>query len=121
MGMCTELVLKADVKSDIPQGVRDIFNFLFGDGDEPSSLPNHPFFNTERWSSIGRSCSYYHVPWTSSKFSEDYIFSRSDLKNYGGEIGLFIAWVKPYLNEIDGNCIGWSWYEEDETPTLICM
>lgn len=123
MGMYTELVLKADIREDIPDQVRAILRFLFTEGDRgeaPTDLPDHPFFKADRWRWIGQSSSYYHIPWAVSRYEADRIFSRSDLKNYGGEIALFVDWLAPYV-EMRGErkCIGWSWYEEDSEPTLL--
>jgi len=119
MGMHTELVIKADTKTDLPPIVDSVLQHLFNGANEPDALPDHAFFSCYRWSMVGRCSSYYHVPWADSKYSEGYIFSRSDLKNYDDEIELFIDWIKPYLDQMQGDCIGWSWYEESETPTLI--
>jgi transposase InsO family protein len=41
------------------------------------------------------------------------------LKNYDNEIKHFIDWLTPYIDQEDGECIGWSWYEEDDKPTLL--
>lgn len=119
MGMYTELVLKAEVKDDAPESVKAILGFLFNGEDRPTVTPEHPFFSCERWSMIGRCSSYYHVPWNASAYREAYIFSRSDLKNYEGEIEKFLDWVRPYFVQESDQCIGWSWYEESESPTLI--
>lgn len=120
MGMYTELVLKCEVVDDIPATVKAMLEFLFNDGQEPTELPDHEFFKCERWRSIGKCSSYYHTPFALSRFSEGYIFSRSDLKNYDGEIEKFLAWVRPYLDVPEWrDVIGWTWYEEAEAPTLI--
>ena len=119
MGMYTELVLKVEVKKQLPPEVEEVLQFLFNGGPKPELTPNHPFFDTERWTHIGNMSSYYHTPWTTSKYKESYIFSRSDLKNYNGEIGKFIDWLRPYLGKYQGDCLGWEWYEEEEMPTLI--
>lgn len=117
MGMYTELVLKVRLTGDAP---RDIINHMFGDGPEPATLPAHAFFKTQRWDFIGKSSSFYHHPEALSSFlSSDYLFSRSDLKNYGNEIALFIDWLQPYIDAEPGYCIGWEWYEEDDVPTLL--
>jgi hypothetical protein len=103
-------------------------NHLFRQGEEPESLPDHAFFKCPRWSLIGICSSFYHHPkamsdyWTGHGDDDDrggYIFSRSDLKNYDGEIDHFLDWVMPYIDETEGHCIGWEWYEEDESPTLL--
>lgn len=119
MGMYTELLIKADIVRNPPVEVVAVLNFLFNSGEEPKTLPDHPFFKKERWSSIGRCSSFYHIPWVSSKYEEGYLFSRSDLKNYDGEIDAFLDWLFPYIDEEDGKCIGWKFYEESDDPTLI--
>lgn len=122
MGMYTELVLKVRLTEDTP---RDILNHMFGDGPEPVTLPDHDFFKSHRWSFIGKSSSFYHHPEPTSSFpkfdytSSDYLFSRSDLKNYGNEIALFMDWLQPYIDAEPGYCVGWEWYEEDNAPTLL--
>lgn len=119
MGMYTELVLKCEVQHFLPKDVEDILNFLFNSRDVPEELPKHPFFECDRWRHIGNRSSYYHIPWCHSKYSENYIFCRCDLKDYDKEIELFLDWLSPYLYCPVGACIGWTWYEEDDVPTLI--
>jgi hypothetical protein len=123
MGSYTELVLKARVKSIIPDNVEAILNFMFNDAGEPApeTWPDHQFFKCDRWQALGRSNSYYHVPWTNSRYADGYIFSRSDLKNYDDEISHFINWLTQYLDDEPGNCIGWSWYENEHQPTLLVL
>jgi hypothetical protein len=121
MGMYTELLLKCDVKNDIPDADKKVLNFLFNNGEEPflDELPLHKFFIETRWKHIGNSSSYYHIPWATSKYAEDYIFSRSDFKNYRTEIETFLDYLSPLLDTEEGKCIGYWWYEEDNEPTLI--
>lgn len=119
MGMYTELILKTEVKPDIPDEAEQVLQLLFNDGPGPTTLPDHPFFKSERWQMIGACSSYYHIPWSTSRYAEGYIFSRSDLKNYDSEISKFLDWVRPYLDTLPGDCIGWSWYEEDLKPKLL--
>ena len=76
---------------------------------------------------VGQCSSFYHIPFATSRYANPnspekkggYVFSRSDLKNYGGEIAKFLDWVDPYVDELPGKCIGWTWYEEEDQPTLI--
>lgn len=122
MGMYTELLLKAQVKAD----EHGVLKFLFGDGAEPYELPDHEFFTTPRWQMIGTCASFYHHPNAHSDLfrperddsNEYYLFTRSDLKNYDGEIGKFLDWLNPYIDELPGTCIGWEWYEEWDEPSL---
>lgn len=119
MGMYTELVLKAEIRKSATQEAKDILEFLFGDGIEPTALPDHPFFSCERWRAIGNMSSYYHVPETINVYREGYIFSRSDLKDYADEIDLFMDWAKSYIEPATGLCYGWKWYEEADQPTML--
>lgn len=128
MGMYTELVLKCGIRDDVPSDVRAVLKHLFMQDEEPETLPDHAFFKCPRWMMIGQCSSFYHHPramsdyWTGHSDKDEqggYLFSRSDLKNYDDEINLFIDWLRPYIDEEDEQCIGWSWYEEDCQPTLI--
>jgi hypothetical protein len=125
MGMYTELVLKCETKEDIPKEIKSVLEFLFGNGESPLETPSHPFFMLPRWKAVGHCSSYYHHPKRVFNIVESpiwdsmYIFSRSDLKNYDGEIEAFIDWITPYLQTYGKTCIGWKWYEEDAEPTLI--
>lgn len=128
MGMYTELVFKAEIRTDIPDGVHAVLRHLFSGGPRPDTdLPDHPFFECSRWAAIGSCSSYYHIPFSLSRYEDPnhpgrkggYIFSRSDLKNYSDEIGQFLHWIDPYIDEEPGHCIGWEWYEEEDQPTLI--
>ena len=123
--MYTELVLKCETNEEIPENVTQVLEYLFGTGLEPKTFPEHPFFSLPRWRAVGNCSSFYHHPEKLSSIVKSltwnsmYIFSRSDLKNYDGEIEAFIDWVTPYLRTYGKTCIGWKWYEEDAEPTLI--
>lgn len=125
MGMYTELVFKARVsKKNTPPLAMAVLAYMFGGAEHPGHLPVHPFFNHPHWDMIGMCSSFYHHPNALSDFydkatSDVYIFSRSDIKNYSGEIEAFLDWVMPFVDEVPGMCIGWTWYEEASAPTLI--
>lgn len=129
MGMYTELVVKFNVRDDIPDDVFNMINYLFGNrsGGVPD-IPVHDFFKTQRWEFIGTCGSFYHHPEALSQVyapvwspRDLYVFSRSDLKNYGNEIDLFVDWITPYVRAEPGDCIGWKWYEENQVPELILI
>ena len=69
--------------------------------------------------------SYYFSADTNSTLRFDdisnayYLCIRTNLKNYDNEITEFIDWIKPYLNKLDGDFLGFSRYEETEIPNLI--
>lgn len=122
MGMYTEILIKADVDENAPQEIRWVLEYLFNNVRLPLDfeMPEHEFFSEDhRWRAIGTCNSYYHIPWTNSRYMENRIFSRSDLKNYNNEVELFFDWIDPYLDESSGQCIGYKWYEEDTEPTLV--
>jgi len=127
MGMYTELYLSCELKKDLPEEVVSILKYLFTEeGVEPPALPDHTFFKCNRWEMIGNCSSYYFVPFAMSKLYQDehddkqyYLITRSDLKNYDGEIGHFINWIMPYVVRPWSGHLGHYIYEEDENPTLI--
>ena len=119
MGMYTELLLKCGIVPNLNTNVKDVLEFLFNRGKEPNTLPKHEFFTLSRWTLIGRCSSCYHIPSPVNYYNENVLFSRSDIKNYEDEIDLFLDWVNPYIDELDEKCIGWIWYEENDSPELI--
>lgn len=130
MGMYTELVLKCQIKDDAPSEVKEVLKHLFKESGKADvlQLPDHKFFKCPRWDLIGQCSSFYHHPkalsdyWTGHGNDDNrggYLFSRSDLKNYDREIENFLDWLMPYIDEYEGQCIGWQWYEEDDEPTLL--
>jgi hypothetical protein len=119
MGTYTEILIKTSVTKILPADVEAVLQYLFNDGDAPGKLPAHPFFECGRWRMIGRCSSYYHIPWSTSRYAEERLFSRSDLKNYDGEVNKFFDWLMPYIDEPEGKCVGYSWHEEADAPALI--
>lgn len=129
MGMYTEIYITAPVRADAPAEViaalRSMFDPDWGDFDAPAI--EHPFFNAPRRRRIGSCSSYCFVPYATSRmhYSEIskqwYVTSRSDLKNYDGEIEHFFDWVTPYLDVTVGLFFGYSRYEEHLAPTLYFM
>lgn len=120
MGTYTELVLKCSIKDDRPQIVHEVLTFLFGkDSEQPTDLPDHPFFKKRGWEAVGRSGSYYHCPAPTNFYDGKYLFSRSDFKNYDDEIDSFLEWLKPYLSNAPGKFIGWIFCEQVKEPIFI--
>lgn len=132
MGMYTEIVVKICInKSRIGIDNYNILKYMFNENTnieiEDLVLPEHPFFKCSRWDYIGISSSFYHHPnevndWFIPSFAktddEVYIFSRSDLKNYSNEIENFFDWVNTLDIMHPNDFIGYSLYEEDNTPTV---
>lgn len=132
MGMYTEIVVKLQFDKEVGNDNYKILSYLFNPLDvnekEDLIIPEHDFFKCSRWESIGHCSSFYHHPnnvsdWYVLSFRiEDvstYAFSRSDLKNYDNEIEKFFDWYSTLnTNECIGDFIGYSLYEEDNTPTI---
>ena len=128
MGTYTEIYVKAVLKKDVDDNVVNIIKYMLGIDDvelEDLTIPSHSLFETDRWDSMLRSGSYYHVPYTVKLFeyndiSENYyLVVRSDFKNYQDEIEKFFDWIKQYLQQdYYKTFIGYSLYEEYYEPKL---
>lgn len=131
MGMYTEIYVKVVLKEDVDDNVINILKYMLGMDDvelEDLEIPSHSLFKTDRWDSMLRSGSYYHIPYTIKLFEYNdigenyYLVVRSDFKNYGGEIGKFFDWIKQYLYKgWDKQFIGYSLYEEAIEPILYYL
>jgi hypothetical protein len=134
MGMYTEVVFRATInRSKMNTDDFAILSYLFNPSDdkrrEDLTLPEHEFFKCQRWFSIGRSSSFHHHPnvikdWyqpshQNTEADNVYIFSRSDLKDYDGEIDLFFDWIDTLGLFYKDEFMGYSLYEEDDTPTIF--
>jgi hypothetical protein len=124
MGMYTELHFNTELKPDVPAEILEILQHMANDAPKPESVPDHPFFECERWSFMCLCDSYYFDADTHSTLRHDYqggwfLCIRCNVKNYDSEIEKFIDWIGPYLNKDKGDFLGFYRYEETETPTLI--
>lgn len=125
MGMYTELYVAIQIKKECPSDVLNILRHMFSGAEIPTSLPEHEFFKCLRWNCIGNCSSFYFVPISMSRMEECgttgryVIISRSDLKNYDGEIRKFLDWINPHIYASHGDHLGHLRYEEDEKPTLL--
>lgn len=123
MGMYTELNIGVAFKEDTPENIIDILKYMLNyENDEPETT-DHPLFKTPRWSFMLRCDSYYFDGHTDSSMiyndisNQWYLNVRSNLKNYDGEIELFLHFIQPYLETTD--FLGYMRYEEYDDPTLI--
>jgi len=127
MGMYTALSLGVEIRKDAPQIVIDVLNEMVGGREIDFVLPDHPLFKCNRWSFMLRCDSYYFDYQTHFSFEHDHISGTyflsgvSNLKNYGGEITLFLDWLQPYIHQASAGFIGWTQYEEDDFPTLLML
>jgi len=126
MGMYTELHFNSALKEDTKQEIIDILKYMVKDKEkEPEKLPDHPFFDCERWKRLFTTDSFYFDADTHSTLrfcdtsNQYFLCVRINIKNYDGEIGKFIDWINKYLDKFPGDFIGFSRYEEYEDPTLL--
>lgn len=120
MGMYTELFFSAEFKDKLSDVDEAAIQFLFGDAERPDKVPEHDFFKCSRayWMF---SSPRYAGPGVTLKLGVYYrhVVAHIEIKNYGGEVEAFLDWVRPLLDNQAGTCIGWTWYEENDNPTLI--
>lgn len=136
MGMYTEIVVKINfTRKQIGDNNFNILDYMFNPNTklmtenwnpiDSIEIPDHEFFKCHRWVSVGNMNSYYHHPdrvnsWykTNGKDDDIYLFARNDLKNYDGEIEKFFNWLNTLDFMYEGEFIGYSIYEEENTPTI---
>lgn len=103
MGMYTELIFGASLRTDTPQGVIDTLRYMIGDIEEPETV----LFNEGR-NPLGGGSTYFGVcdpvcrMWFDDIKKEWIISTRSNVKNYDNEIEKFLAWIKPYIQNGSG-------------------
>ena len=126
MGMYTELHYNTELKTDVPESVISVLRYMLGQTEEEPETPVHELFSdASRLESMLQSDSYYFDADTHSTLRYDdisksyYLCIRCNLKNYHDEISLFCDWIRPYINKTEGEFLGFSRYEESETPELI--
>lgn len=127
MGMYTELIFGASLKEETPKSVINTLKYMIGDLDtkpEDFELPEG------RCGHLLRSGSYYFGVnkavskiWKDNISGQYHISSRSNLKNYGGEIEIFLNWIKPYVCEGSGlnDMYAIVIYEEQATPDIYYL
>lgn len=126
MGMYTELNIAVTFKDEVPSEVVKVLSYM---GREPSDkcdtpkLPEHPLFQTDRWSWMLRSGgSYYfsgkpHLTWVLDDIAKCWFLTlRTNIKNYTEEWEHFLDFIAPHIED---GYIGTYQYEEDAAPTLV--
>lgn len=133
MGMYTELIFGAELVKETPPKVIEVLKYLHEfelEKEEPKELPDHEFFKCERWRLLFKMGSFYFgIHNGDSKFwYEDicnswHISTRSNIKNYDGEIEKFLDWIKPYISQGTGEREFYAivTYEESSEPTIYYL
>jgi hypothetical protein len=125
--MYTEIIFGADLKQDTPKYVIEALKYMIGNNKEkPKDFPL-PEGRCER---LFQGSSYYFgVNKSVSKMwfddvNENWALStRSNIKNYSGEIGDFLEWIKPYIESGSGNRDMYAivTYEDSEEPNIYYL
>jgi len=109
MGMYTECLLKLSMKpGEKLEKIRDRISGI-----------DNTITGTHRDGMLFLCNSFYHHPDTIASLKGDYLFARFDLKNYDGDIEALLEWMSDSVDEPEGKCIGWFWYEEEDMPSLL--
>lgn len=120
--MYTEFFFRAELKEDTPIGVINFLNQWFNGEHIQLQIPEHEFFERDRWEALLAGGSAYFPGEPRSSFHKPYrqweIGIHSNLKNYGQEIDYFLDWIDPYVHASRGTFLGYSLYEESDQPHL---
>ena len=127
MGMYTELIFGAGLKKDTPENVIEALKYMIGETEEkPKDFPL-PDGRCER---LFRCSSYYfgvNEPvikmWKDDIGGNWVLSTRSNIKNYEGEIEAFLEWIKPYIDSGSGcrDMYAIVTYEEAEAPNIYYL
>ncbi len=107
MGMYTELIFGAELKTDTPMIVIDSLKYMLGETKEkPEDFP----LPDGRCEWLFQGSSYYFGVtesvkrmWLDDIDKQYHISTRSNIKNYSDEIETFLKWIEPYIDGGSGN------------------
>jgi len=124
--MFTELIFGAELKKDTPKEIIDCLEYMIGENEnEPK---NFPFYGWTRY--MLRNGSYYFAinrpvskMWFDKITQSYHISTRSNFKNYDGNVEEFLEWIKPYIDSGSGSNDMYAivTYEEQEVPDIYYL
>ena len=127
MGMYTELIFGANLKQDTPNEVIEALQYMIGKTKEkPTNFP----LPEGRCEWLFQGSSYYfgisdpvNKMWKDDIGKNWVLSTRSNIKNYNGEIETFLKWIKPYIDGGSGinEMYAIVMYEEAEAPTIYYL
>lgn len=124
MGMYTELIFGASLKTDTPKEVIDTLRYMVGDIDKPEKLA----FDSDRNPLRGGSHYFGMINDVTKMYYNDtancwVLSSRANIKNYENDIDAFLEWIKPYVDSGSGNrdMYAIKIYEEQSEPTIYYL
>ena len=124
--MYTELIFGAELKKETPQKVIDALRYMTGEIDESENFP----FPKGRCEWLFQGSSYYFgvsrdvkQMWFDEIINTWVISVRSNIKNYEGEIEIFLEWIKPWIDKGSGarDMYAITMYEEAHVPEIYYL
>lgn len=126
MGMYTEFHFNAELKKSTPKDIITSLRYMCGESIADSELDlRHDLFKTKSWRWMLRcESAYFPFKASSSIYMDDFedrytLEVKSQVKNYDGEIQLFIDWIMPYVQANGDDLLGFYRHEEFREPILI--
>lgn len=107
MGMYTELIFGAELKKDTPKNVIEALNYMTSNNNKEYSnrlilnncISEYLFKSSSSCFGVDRSMSKM---WFNDISGKWVLSTRSNIKNYHGEIEAFLKWIKPYIESGSG-------------------
>src|SRR6185312_7222024 len=126
MGMYTELIFGASIKKDAPKEVINTLYYLVNSKKLWSDVSLEESV-TKGINVLNGGGSYYFgvtdgvaKMWQDEIDKEWKVSARHNIKNYDGEIDIFLEWIKPFIDSGSGEreMYAIKIYEEDSEPTI---
>jgi len=127
MGMYTELIFGGAFKKETPEQVINALKYMIGKTEQkPNDFP----LPNGRCEWLFKGGSYYFAVnngvsrmWLDEIGKNWCISTRSNIKNYEGEIQTFLEWIKPYIQQGSGlrEMYAIVIYEEQATPDIYYL
>lgn len=120
MGMYTEIFVNVDLLENTPNDVINTLKAMCGMEHDGQPLDDKP----SRWGYLFDDGSYCTPRTSVANLTFDRIsnawslLGKGDIKNYESEIEQFFDFIRPWVDAVDGEFIGYVRYEED-FPSLI--
>lgn len=124
MGMYTELIFGASLKTDTPKEVIDTLRYMVGYIEQPEKLA----FDSNRNPLSGGSHYFGVISGATKMYYNDtancwVLSSRANIKNYDSDIETFLEWIKPFVDSGSGDrdMYAITIYEEQSEPTIYYL
>ena len=125
--MYTELIFGAGLKKDTPENIIEALKYMMGEiKEKPKDFP----LPNGRCEWLFRGSSYYfgvnspvNKMWKDDICKNWVLSTRSNIKNYEGEIEAFLEWIKPYIDSGSGyrDMYAIVTYEEAKAPNIYYL